>query len=102
MLFTHWSCQKTWKDIAEYFHILAVLPIYIKECLWEWTSDHPYGNHTLMWSWTVFRARNTVKHYGWSFTIYLIKGSTHEQTRRPAGSVIKEWVENITKEVSII
>ena len=23
------------KDIAEYFHILVVLPIYIKECLWD-------------------------------------------------------------------
>ena len=30
------------------------------------------------------------------------KEATHEQTRRPAESFIKEWVENITKEVSII
>ena len=30
------------------------------------------------------------------------KGSTHEQTRRLAKSFSKEWVENITKEVSII
>ena len=33
---------------------------------------------------------------------YPIKGSTHKQTRRPAESFIKEWVENITKEVSVI
>ena len=26
---------ETQKDIVEYFHILAVLPIYIKECLWD-------------------------------------------------------------------
>ena len=36
------------------------------------------------------------------FTIYPIKESTHEQIRRPAESFIKEWVESITKEVSII
>ena len=55
-----------------------------------------------MQSWTVFRVGNTVKQL-WMIFYYLpIKGSTHEQTRRPAESFIQEWVENITKEVSII
>ena len=33
---------------------------------------------------------------------YPLKGDTHEQIRRPIKSFIKEWIEDITKEVSII
>ena len=33
--FTHYSFQKIQKGIVEYYHILGVLHIYIKECIWD-------------------------------------------------------------------
>ena len=48
MHFIHWGYLKIPKGIVEYFHTLVVLLIYIKECPWDWTSHHPYGNPTSM------------------------------------------------------
>ena len=37
--------RKTQKDIVEFYLILVVLHICIKECLWDRTSHHQFGNH---------------------------------------------------------
>ena len=33
------------KSFVEYYHILGMPHIYIKECLWDWTSLLQFGNH---------------------------------------------------------
>ena len=53
----HSDYQKTLKDIVAYFHTLAVHPICIKECLWDWIYHLQFGNLIFMLYSSVLQSR---------------------------------------------